>query len=433
MHIQTQEEWEEEKAKKILNLTRDEIYVELRFLDVALSALLPQADTRVQTFATDGEVLYFSALKAIECFQKNPQFLTRLYLHTLLHCIFSHLWIRQSRDKNLWSIACDIAVEYTIDHLQKQCTKRALTLRRRQIYTELEKEENGISAAQIYHLLRQKTQEEYVALQMEFYTDDHRFWPQEKKLSARQQQTAQNWQKIARQSSLSQKRRGKESKKGEALLQTQMKVEKSRRSYTEFLRKFAQLHEEMHCDLDEFDLNYYMFGLEHYGNMPLIEPLETQETMKIQEFVIVVDTSYSTNGKLVENFLRETTTILLQKQSFFTTARIHILQCDDKVRMDTVVTCDQDVERLLHDFTVTGGGSTDFRPAFIYVNDLIEKGEIKNLRGLLYFTDGKGIYPKVRPNYQVAFLFLDAYEKMAVPPWAMQQQILLEELMETNR
>ena len=96
------------------------------------------------------------------------------------------------------------------------------------------------------------------------------------------------------------------------------------------------------------------------------------------------------------------------------------------------MTNDRDVERLLHEFTITGGGSTDFRPAFCYVDDLIEKGEIKNLRGLLYFTDGKGIYPKKRPNYQTAFLFLDTYEKTAVPPWAMQQQILSEELLESS-
>ena len=44
---------------------------------------------------------------------------------------------------------------------------------------------------------------------------------------------------------------------------------------------------------------------------------------------------------------------------------------------------------------------------------------MKNLGGLLYFTDGKGIYPKKRPEYKTAFLFLDDYDESAVPPWAM--------------
>ena len=69
-----------------------------------------------------------------------------------------------------------------------------------------------------------------------------------------------------------------------------------------FLRKFSVLREELHADPDEFDLNYYTYGLRLYGNMPLIEPVESREVKKIQEFVIVVDTSYSTSGELIHNF-----------------------------------------------------------------------------------------------------------------------------------
>ena len=53
---------------------------------------------------------------------------------------------------------------------------------------------------------------------------------------------------------------------------------------------------------------------------------------------------------------------------------------------------------------------------------------MKNLGGLLYFTDGKGIYPKKRPEYKTAFLFLGAYDETAVPPWAMRLQLEPEEL-----
>lgn len=50
-----------------------------------------------------------------------------------------------------------------------------------------------------------------------------------------------------------------------------------------------------------------------------------------------------------------------------------------------------------------GGGNTDFRPAFTYVNQLIKEGSIRHLDGLLYFTDGKGIYPVKKPEYKTAF------------------------------
>lgn len=71
-------------------------------------------------------------------------------------------------------------------------------------------------------------------------------------------------------------------------------------------------------------------------------------------------------------------------------------------------------------------GVTDFRPAFSYINKLLENGEFQNLKGVLYFTDGKGIYPAKRPPYETAFLFLGEEEHPDVPAWAM-KLILHEE------
>ena len=51
-----------------------------------------------------------------------------------------------------------------------------------------------------------------------------------------------------------------------------------------------------------------------------------------------------------------------------------------------------------------GGGGTDFRPAFAYVDRLCAEKKFSNLRGLLYFTDGMGTTGKA-PAYDTAFLF----------------------------
>ncbi len=74
-------------------------------------------------------------------------------------------------------------------------------------------------------------------------------------------------------------------------------------------------------------------------------------------------------------------------------------------------------------------GRHGFRPAFSYVNDLLEQGELKELAGLLYFTDGKGRYPAKRPDYRTAFLFLEDYDEAAVPPWAMRLLLEKEEFL----
>jgi predicted metal-dependent peptidase len=432
-HLQTQTEWEEEMSCKILSFLRDELYMELRFMDIALSALQPKADSGLKTFATDGAYLYYSTEQLLRVFESNAGYLDRAYLHTVLHCIFGHLWIGGKRDRKIWNLACDMAVEYTIDRMDKQCTRRILSWQRQQWYRKFAEEKSGVSAAIIYRMLLQIPLEELAVLSEEFYTDDHCYWPRQEDAKAGQEQAAENqqkWNKIARQTRLSQIRRGDEPKEGEELLAAQLAVEKGRKSYRDFLQQFSMLREEIGIDPEEFDINYYTFGLTLYHNMPLIEPLESREVKKIQEFIIAIDTSYSTSSGLVEHFLRETFDILTQKNSFFREARVRVIQCDNQVRMDTKVESETDILRLMKEFAVTGGGGTDFRPVFTYVNELLRQGEMKNLGGLLYFTDGKGIYPKKCPDYKTAFLFVEplgAEEEAAIPAWAIRYQLEPEE------
>ncbi|MBQ8279286.1 MAG: metallopeptidase [Roseburia sp.] len=422
---------------KILEYVRNEIYLDLRFLNVALSALAPKSDRAVQTFATDGTYLCFSAEQAMRVFKQNSKYLDRLYLHTILHCVFSHLWVMPGSNdsgeyRRFWHLACDIAVEYVIDGMNKPCTKRILSGLRQNTYESLRAEKSGVSAARIYRMLWELPEEEIIALEMEFHTDDHRYWPKKTDSEAKQQIASENrkkWDKIARQTRVEQERNGDEQEEGERMLASQLAAERSRRSYRDFLQKFSVLREELHSDPDEFDLNYYTYGLRVYGNLPLIEPMESRESKKIHEFIIVIDTSYSTSGELVKQFLRETANILNQSNSFFADSVIRILQCDNAVQSDTVIRTEAELAQFMEQFELVGGGGTDFRPAFAYVNELREQGYCRNLGGLLYFTDGKGIYPKQRPEYKTAFLFLEEYDDTQVPSWAIRLKLEPEEFM----
>ena len=71
------------------------------------------------------------------------------------------------------------------------------------------------------------------------------------------------------------------------------RIEGDNNDYTDFLMKFAKLQEEVRVNDDEFDYIYYTYGMQLYENMPLIEPLEYKETLKIYDFVIAIDTSGS--------------------------------------------------------------------------------------------------------------------------------------------
>lgn len=437
-HIQTQTEWEEDMTVRILDQVRQELYLDMRFFDTALSGLKPVCQEGLEAMATDGEWLHVTPAQVIRVYRNNPLYMNRACLHTVLHCVFSHLWIRGRRQPRLWNAACDMAVEYAIDTLGRQSVRRALSLIRQQTYEVFASFQEGISAAVVYRWLAGLTEEEQRVLAREFYVDDHRFWkpggqgPQTDEDRERQKK----WNRIARQMQLARDRKGDDPREGEELLAAQLRAQRSRRDYRDFLRKFAALQEELRCDPEEFDLTYYTYGLKMYGNMPLIEPVESREVMRIREFVIVVDTSYSTSGELVRRFLRETLGILSQKDSFLSRSEIRVIQCDDQVRTDTVIQNEQDLHRFLRsfdqEFALVGGGGTDFRPAFAYVDELRKSGEMRDVAGLLYFTDGKGIYPARRPDYKCAFLFLTDYDDMAVPPWAMRFRLEPEELEDSK-
>ena len=419
-HITTQSEWENEMCIKILDLIQNELYLDFRYLDVALSALTFSGNEQIRTMATDGIYLYFSTEQILRVYPNNPLFLNRSYLHSVFHCIFRHLWMRGQREPVIWNLACDIAVEWIIDSFDKTTTKRALSLTRLQYYEHLKEENIPVTAAAIYQDLLTITDPDTQArLQFEFYTDDHRFWPSDPSSYPSVAKAGENWEKIGRRTEQEMEMRGQQDSEAVQAVQTQIKQAKHRRSYRDFLRKFTVLREELHCDYDEFDLNYYSYGLRLYHNMPLIEPLESREVMKISEFVIVIDTSYSTNGALVEKFLEETFQIICQRDSFFHKSHIRILQCDNRVQSYTIIHNEEDIRKLLQNFSLIGGGGTDFRPAFAYVDQLLSEGAFHHLKGLLYFTDGKGIYPAKRPPYETAFVFIGDNEEQQVPPWAM--------------
>ena len=211
-------------------------------------------------------------------------------------------------------------------------------------------------------------------------------------------------------------------------LQRQLEIQNRQRyDYTAFLKKFAVLGEHMQINDDEFDPISYTYGLKLYGNLPLIDPLETKEVKRIREFVIAIDTSASTSGALVERFLRRTWEVLSSEQSFFKRIHLMILQCDAEIQACTRITSTDDFEQYIRDFSVKGLGGTDFRPVFRYVDELCRQGEFTHLRGLIYFTDGEGVYPMKKPDYETAFVFVQAPDADApqVPAWAI--KLILEE------
>lgn len=241
-------------------------------------------------------------------------------------------------------------------------------------------------------------------------------------LRARREQEQEGWRLVARTLSIALRTYAKG--RGKSLESVASELEEAsdtRVDYADFLRQFAIPGEVLKVSEDEFDYIFYTYGLELYGNLPLIEPLEYREEKRIREFVIVIDTSGSVQGNLVRIFIGATFDILKSTEAFFERVHVRIIQCDAKVQSDDVVTNLNELKDWNRTMQIHGCGGTDFRPAFAYVDGLVEKGVFENLGGLIYFTDGWGTYPEWVPDYKVAFVFYsENYCSDIVPTWAAQ-------------
>jgi len=111
------------------------------------------------------------------------------------------------------------------------------------------------------------------------------------------------------------------------------------------------------------------------------------EELKI---IVAIDTSASIDDELLKVFLAE----LYEIMQVFTHYVIELIECDAAIQNVQRLTPQEPFEPMLK-----GGGGTNFTPVFDYVMDMNE-----DFKFLIYFTDGKGSFPKYEPNIDVLWV-----------------------------
>ncbi len=445
----------EKIALEIINMSRNKLLVNLRFLDMALSRIDISSKPDFTTCtSTDGRVYLYDPKHILTSYRVEENLPVRGFLHSVFHCVFKHMFINPAVDRGLWNIACDVAVESAINDLQLPYLNTLRTDRQKQFLEGFGGELTLLSAEKVYRFLVDKKLPEKTVktLDMLFKFDDHLIWymTDEQKAehgipgyrhsiggeddntwqSERYYELSEDWGGIAERMQIDMEAFGNRQGYGAGLLtQNLREVTRERYDYTEFLKKFATRGEVMKINPDEFDYNFYTYGLELYKNMPLIEPLEYKDVKRIREFVIAIDTSGSVSGELVQTFVQKTYNILKSTESFFTKINLHIIQCDAAIQEDVKITTQAEFDGYLKNMQLHGFGGTDFRPVFSYVNSLVEIKEFDNLKGLIYFTDGYGDFPAKMPPYDTAFVFVDeGYNVPEVPAWAIKLVLRRDEI-----
>lgn len=451
-----------EKAKRIaleiMSLTRSYLATKFKFM----SNIISRFDLKVgYLFSVDGIMISYNPIEVLKRYNIEKSQIARAYMHMVLHCLFHHNFELIQLDPKIWDIACDIAVENIINELNEECFMTSKVIYQQAIVSNIISDIKIMTAEKIYNHLKKniKNNSEIEKLRDLFKVDDHGKWynilsensqddlekdsqdihksnghnanntdnqnnseHQNNNIneSIAREKLAQRWKELAHSvlTDLETFSKEKGNQSG-SFTQSLKAVTREKYNYEEFLKKFAVMNETMKINEDEFDYIFYTYGLRLYEKMPLIEPLEYKDIKQIKEFVVAIDTSASVQGNLVQKFLQKTYNILKQEESFAQKINLHIIQCDATIQQDKKIASQEEFDEYINSMKLFGFGGTDFTPVFKYVDELITNKEFINLKGLIYFTDGEGVYPTKPTSYNTAFVFIDDnYNDREVPPWA---------------
>ncbi|MCD8361429.1 MAG: VWA-like domain-containing protein [Lachnospiraceae bacterium] len=403
---------------QVLQNCRNELCDLFPGLDIAF-AILQYRSHSEPGFATDGESFLYFPPDLLRLYAENPTCLRRGYLHVLLHCLYRHWLCPADRDLEIWNLACDMAVEQIIEAegipelgFSEPLVTKCLHLLG-----------NFPLAAETIAQRLEEGRFPYSLEEMReaFFFDNHACWMR-KPAPAMQKRWEKALLRIAGQS-----RKGSGGRRGvnPGIMEEEVPPAKSSRTdYRRILRRFMVPREEIELDEDSFDYIYYHLGMEQYGSMPLIEPLEYKEVYRLEELVIAIDTSGSCSGEAVGRFLDETWELLAGQENFFRKMNVFFIQCDCEVRDVALIRSREEWKKYRERIQIRGRGGTDFRPVFREVSRLREEKKLKRMRALIYFTDGDGLYPLTPPDFETIFILLkEKCRPDLVPDWAMKLKI----------
>lgn len=442
---------EAELCGRIWKLTVKKLRMKLPGLSEALSILRFECDEKIRGLAGDGFQVFYRSGELFPAYVDSPELVARNLLHLIIHNLYLHPLLSAGKDERLWNLACDMTAERLLDGWKIRGLSRPGNEYRALLLKEQQLPEQWQSAGVLYQILSKKSRDPGALekLEEEFRIDDHRLWRQYRRTErpedqpegegcegtaesrrriSRSGQFLRTWNRIRREWSprMDDRRQKAGTSAGRGVQEVILRKRKEY-DYRHFLEDFMVCQEEVELDLDSFDFLPYWYSRTHYQGIILLEPLEYREVHKLDEMVIAIDTSGSCSGHVVRRFLEETYQILTARGNFFRKMKVHILQCDSMIQEHVVIRSREEFLDYMDQVTVKGLGGTDFRPVFRLVDRLIEEKEIHNLKGLLYFTDGDGIYPKDKPSYETAFIFLNReYEKHEVPEWGLRLNLGLK-------
>jgi len=352
------------RTEEKISQAKAKLLVEYPYFGTLASKLELVVNDDIESFKSNGKKLEFREAYLDELTIAEVEF---LLANGAMHQVLLHENRKNNRSGWLWQMATDIAIN---DMLLQNKMVMPYGAQYRQRFS-------GMYAEAIYAELKDEILRKDEDL--EYEADDADDVERKESEQERLQEEILQEQLLAEEAI--------------SLLESQMKIGKAPVSIERFfkIRGFSKLNwrELLREAIDRYVCDDYTLmppskKLLYQG---IYLPSNISNTFRL---VIAIDSSGSVDEALLDEFLSEVSFLMEQLQNY----TVDIIICDEKIHSYTTFQTGETLE-----VKIVGGGGTDFRPAFEFIEQNIDEVKL-----LLYFTDLEGIFPKEVPEYEVRWV-----------------------------
>lgn len=362
-------------------------------------------DNSMPTAATDGRKYYYNKKFVEKLDDAELNFLTA---HEVLHPALGHLWRRGSRDPIIWNHAADYVINGMI--IESDPTGKDFKMIKGGLHNPKFK---GMYSEEVYDILIKD--ENYVkqahanaAAGNMGTLDDHGQWDKAKNGNGSGDGDDDGNGKGDKNGGSGRLEDGTEEDwKGRVVQAAQVSEGKGRGTMPAAMKRLLKDLIAPQKDWKQLLAEFVQIEINDYGFSPpnrhhvwrdIILPDFSEETDVVRDLVFAIDTSGSIGSREIRTFVSEIVGCMNQ---FGGKVRGKLVYCDAHVAAVYEL---EDVEHSVP----RGGGGTDFRPVFDWVEENLEE-----CAGVCYLTDGYGTFPSKPPHYPVLWVMTTDYEV----PW----------------
>lgn len=357
------------------------------FGNLATRLRLVNADEWLTTAATDGKHFYYNTDFVLSLNVEELQF---LFSHEIFHLAYSHLTRVGSRDKRLYNIACDYAVNGDlVKHKIGKMPKLGL----------YDKKYVGKSSEQIYDELLEDIDKLDIEELLKLLLDDHLDGEGEDsdgdsgkpKLSkSEKEQILKDFQEAM----ISAYQNCGANNLPDSFKRIITDLTEPKMNWREILR--SQLESTI-----KSDYSWMRTSRKSWHSDAVMPGMIRNEAIDI---AVAIDTSGSISGKMITDFLGEVRGIMDQFESY----KVHVFCFDTKVHNPCIY--ESDAMDEIEQYEPAGGGGTLFECVFSYLsdNDIVPKK-------LVFFTDGYPCSTWGDDNYCDTLFVVHGNENIVAP------------------